>query len=706
MIADRHKGSIVSFRNDRMGARFLSILNAIRLSKDYDVPYFFTWMTHGRASEELQSPLEIFDEAYFKEYFMSKEDFAEVDSHGTDFSAFPIGMDEARFRTSISDGTTYVCMATELFVLPWESADIVAKSYSDAVRALRFSPAVEEAMKLVDGVLSDQGIAFHVRRGDIIYDPITSNQIWSNKYIPREFYEVFAERLTKDSKLRVLVFSDEPKEIERLQKFGTNVLSPDSVLPKGLTLAQRDFMEIYAMSRCRQIVGPPGSGFSISAGLMGNTTVSDVRHLLSSEEHSSAMERLVDRLRSDRDVFLSEGDIAQSLPFAVDFLNAIGKSKDALELLETVIDDGVKKTFVFRLLLEQQLRCDAFSSTETTLTKMKSADIDTAIPARLEIHWSDLWRLKALGSVHSKKLDQVPDELARAIWFHPTSRAATNMMSRLSCLQLLALGSFPIPIDTKLRRPAMQVPAPEGHFRLYVPQDDAPNFVYASDLLVWDWSIFLGKTLVRGFNSMTAKAQRRDLFVQQFARHCPEEAVASGLGVYAFALGEFEEAGKQQEAALRTAPNTPLYLKRLANVRLANDPTDPIALVLLEKAAHLAPKNSLFQAELATCLINQGQVERGLKILKTVSHSPNVLPEVPFLTARYMRQKGQDRQEAVEILDRALAIAPHVKRFMHLRVHLLADLKNWGEANQQFEAIIARFGEAGDLNALKQRLVA
>ena len=706
MIAKAYQGSVVSFRNDRMGARFLSILNAIRLSKDYDFPYFFTWMTHGRASEELHAPTEIFDEEFFETHFVSKDDFKDIDKDGTDFSAFPIGMNEESFRQSLKDKKTYVCMATELFTLPWEDVEQVAQAYSDAISELKFSKVIQDAMDHVDQTLSGNGVAFHIRRGDIVYDPVTSNQLWSNKYIPREYYEVLADKLINSDDARILVFSDEPKEIERLQKLSDRVLSPDSVLPKGLTLAQRDFMEIYAMSRCHQIVGPPGSGFSAAAGLMGNHPVTDIRTHLTNDEQNAAMARLTKRLAEERDYFLSDGDLAQSLPFALQYLDESGQSELGLKVLLDAIEAGVSKTFVFRLLLEQHVKLGQFDQCESVLERMKVAKTDRAIPARLELHWSDLYRLAAIGSVHAGELEMAARRFSMALWFHPTSRVATNAISRLVSMGELKLEDFPIPVDPQLRRPAMRAVPPEGHPRLALPHTDDPNSIFAGDLLVWDWAPFLGKTLIRGFNTEAAIEQRRDLFVHQFSRHCPAESIASGLGVYALALGDVEEAERQQDIALRASPNNPLFLKRSAAVRLAKDPTDPVATVLLEKASHISPSNSLYHAALALSLIEQEQVDRGIKILKRLSADPNVLPEVPFLAARTIRRTGKNRDEALLLVNQSLKTAPHVKRYMQLRVHLLADLKNWQEANSQLDSIIARFGEAGDLAALRQRLAA
>ena len=50
------QSSIIAHRNDRMGARIISMLNAIRIARDYDIPWFCGWTTGGRTHEECRDP--------------------------------------------------------------------------------------------------------------------------------------------------------------------------------------------------------------------------------------------------------------------------------------------------------------------------------------------------------------------------------------------------------------------------------------------------------------------------------------------------------------------------------------------------------------------------------------------------------------------------------------------------------------------------
>lgn len=705
MIPDKYRKSVVSFRNDRMGARFLSILNAIRIAQDYNMPYFFTWMTHGRASEELQAPTEIFDAGYFDAHFVSHADFKHIDAHATDLSALPIECDASQITKGCEDGDTFLCMGTELMVLPWEDAASVAPRYAAAIDHVSFDATIIAAMKAVDDTLATSGTAFHIRRGDIIYDPVTSNQLWSNKYIPREFYEVLAKRLISDPNARVLVFSDEPAELARLKEISPQILAAHEVLPADLTLAQRDFMEIYAMSRCQHILGPPGSGFSAAAALIGNRTVTDVRDALTQDEHDAAMALLCDRLIERSDLFLGDGDIGQCFPFALTYLNKEGRASEGRDLLSSYAESGFQKVYFFKLMAEQAIAAGDYAHAGDALERLRNAKLDPAIPARLELQWSDLHRITAIAAAKSGDMDALHNQAAMALWYNPTNRTAFQMVSQLTDGGHIDPARFPIPFDADMRRPLPPVVWVTDHV-IPPKTPDAQQWTLPPDLMAWDWKLFLGKTLIRGFATPQFITRSQDLFVRQFSRHAPAASVASALGVYACALEDYDRARELHTKALQAAPDTPLFLKRMADTMLAVDPTDPIASILLEKAVGLSPDGSLFHASLAQCLLGQNQPERAFALFTEVCANPHVLPEIPFLAARAMRQRRNKikDQPALALIDQACAAAPHIRRFMVLRTNILIDAGQIDDATDQIAQIVAHYGEGGDLKALRARI--
>jgi len=708
MDVKNYNGTLLSFRNDRMGARLMTLMNTIRIAQDYEIPYAFAWKMDGRTSEELLQPTQIFDEGYFETHYIPIEPFREAAREASDLQLLADDSTAADLHAKVAAGTPLLCQASNLLVLPWEDAADVAPRYAAAIHALKFSPEVTQAMAFVDETLADSGTAFHIRRGDIIYDPITSNQLWSNKYIPREFYEVLAKRLISSPEARILVFSDEPEEIARLKALSPQILGAEDVVPATLTLAQRDFIELYAMSRCGAIYGPPNSGFSMTAGLMGNRTVQDVRDVMTDEERDAALDLLVNRLRDDPDYFLSDGDIGQSLPFAVDHLNRTKRSKTALAILEGYQARGFHKVYFFRLLMRQKLIAGTYAESAQVLSALADAQLDPAIPGRLEGHWAEASRLAAIAFAHSGNQKAATRQIALALSYAPTNRITQMTLTQMCAAGLVDPADFPIPFDPAASRPVPQqmvaiAIAREGHTALVPPGYNQPQWVMPTDLIAHDWHPFLGKTLGRGFGQPEQTARSADLFETQFARHIDPVVVKSVQALYAHVAGDYDAALALLDTALETNPDNPLWIKRAAMSRLARDPEDPTAGLMLELAAEIGGPHSLFAAQLADYQWTHKQRPRALRTMRLICEGDQVLPEIQFMTARMMRQHRDTGPQALEYIDQALAAAPHMRRFMSLRAHILFDMKETEQGMDAVDLIAARFGEAGDVPALRKR---
>ncbi|MFT5062163.1 MAG: hypothetical protein ACI9AX_002496, partial [Polaromonas sp.] len=53
-------GTIISHRNDGMGARLIASLNAVRIARDHGLPWHICWTTHGLTRPELRNPADLF----------------------------------------------------------------------------------------------------------------------------------------------------------------------------------------------------------------------------------------------------------------------------------------------------------------------------------------------------------------------------------------------------------------------------------------------------------------------------------------------------------------------------------------------------------------------------------------------------------------------------------------------------------------------
>jgi hypothetical protein len=120
MKASDTKSSIIAHRNDGMGARVTAMLNAVRIARDYDVPYFVGWTTHGRTREEVRDPSFIFHPDYIAEKFFDVTIMSEIYDDLIDLSTVDhLSWDQAKFRKALSKGKSFISgAAMGVIVLP------------------------------------------------------------------------------------------------------------------------------------------------------------------------------------------------------------------------------------------------------------------------------------------------------------------------------------------------------------------------------------------------------------------------------------------------------------------------------------------------------------------------------------------------------------------------------------------------------------
>ncbi|MDO7559062.1 MAG: hypothetical protein MUR46_14780, partial [Loktanella sp.] len=115
-----------------MGARVIAMLNAIRVARDYDLPYYVGWTTHGRTREEVRDPSFIFHPDYIKDKFFDVTIMSEIYDNLIDLSTVDAKTwTEAKFRKAAAKGKSFMSgAAMGVTVLPWEdAAEVTARLY-------------------------------------------------------------------------------------------------------------------------------------------------------------------------------------------------------------------------------------------------------------------------------------------------------------------------------------------------------------------------------------------------------------------------------------------------------------------------------------------------------------------------------------------------------------------------------------------------
>ena len=126
----------------------------------------------------------------------------------------------------------------------------------------------------------------------------------------------------------------------------------------NLTEAQRDFIELYAMSRCAKIIAPDRSAFSSTAAELGHAVKRAVNEDMTDEMSDAAHERLIARLRDRPDSFSGDGEIGQSLAHIGPWLEKRERWEEAARLFGGHVARGLNIAFIYPDAMRYQHRAN------------------------------------------------------------------------------------------------------------------------------------------------------------------------------------------------------------------------------------------------------------------------------------------------------------------------------------------------------------
>ncbi|MBS1304262.1 hypothetical protein [Loktanella sp. SALINAS62] len=686
------KGSIISHRNDRMGGRMIAMLNALRITRDYDLPFFVGWTTGGRTSEEMRDPSAIFDADWVAKHFFDTDILSGIYDDLIDLSTLTghTGWTADKFRATLAGGESFLSgAAMGVTVLPWEDHQAVAARLPQAIDSVQFSAPVRAMIERIDTVFAGTKLtAYHIRRGDIIYDPITSNKLWPNKFIPREFYEQHLAQTLRDPDARVLIFSDTPVEVDRLRAVDPRVQGFDDLLgDTDLTPGARDFLELFAMSRCKRIFGPPSSAFSQTAMTIGDCTLQAVEDALSPADRAAAMDRMTDRLEARSELFINMGDVGQCLHFLIERQKEKGDPARARRIIRAYMDDGLDKSFAYQLLCELSVATDDLPACETVRA------LAYARPVYSDDSMSTVNTYSALYQMSVGRADTAMDRLHAAFWFRPLENVVHGALNLALTADILTPQNF-YPFDPVMTRQKGNVfpqgkkalaelnsIAPKGHD----PEDRSDFHMW--DLVVRDWRLTCGKKLNRAFTNKSKIAKSLDMLTRAFSKLDGNPALTSARGVLLFAAGEVDEALECQRRAIAASPDTPIYRKRISDI-LFTQGADKTALFQLRKASNLMGWHPTYQAELGWRLWRMKERDESWTIYNTLAVSDHRFIEIHLMTSEMLRRDTNRLEESLEVLNRALAPGHGAQRLLAAKARLLMMLERIDEGRAVYELLV------------------
>ncbi|MEM9062960.1 MAG: hypothetical protein AAGD13_21050 [Pseudomonadota bacterium] len=482
------QGRLIAYRADRLGARLVSLMNAMRLAEVVGAEFACAWIETTGVGDVFNDPTELFDDDFVAKHFINPSDWRGVRSAADTLKAGAAGSREQVAGTLESGTDLIVGNAFGVIALKGEAAATIIDDFRGQLGKIAFSAPVTKAMRALDAGLEGHA-AYHIRRGDLTGDLKAMNKAWPHKMVPDEFYEThMRDRLALSG--GVLLFSDDERTISHYRKtFPALRLISDFIDMSGLTEAQRDLVELYAMARCSPIIAPQRSAFSSTAADLFGAHKLPVTEALAPDQQARAHQALIERIETRPESFSGEGDIGQSLAHAGAWFEKSGRWSDAARVFGGQVERGLNISFVYPRAIRYHLEVGDVDGALKTAELMHRRNV---------VHMKDLVDAEILHG-HARILAgeraRGLHHMANAFWHGSLSGLARSVVPLMLWAGWLNAGNFlPItPLQTALdlrRGPAKTLPVDlPGIDR--IEGLEVPHAVGRLDTTVLEWAPLL-----------------------------------------------------------------------------------------------------------------------------------------------------------------------------------------------------------------------
>jgi len=258
---------VVTRRWDQLGGRLCAIINARSIAELLDLEFRFVW---PRGPEPAMSdPRQIFSQSFLDTFEIEP---AELENRPVVRHHELISLSRADARRAL--GADAFVEVNEVFGVisgPSEGIAAARTRYRRCYREIGWSDDVRRLADLCSSLPGDQPIAgIHVRAGDIVTGG-WRHVVAHEKYSPTPFIEYAIDQLAHDGDKPVLVLSDNGQYLAWLKDRFPTVLAAADVVPGYAQLpeVQQALADIFVLSACEPIIGPPSSSFSRLAANLG-----------------------------------------------------------------------------------------------------------------------------------------------------------------------------------------------------------------------------------------------------------------------------------------------------------------------------------------------------------------------------------------------------------------------------------------------------
>jgi len=684
-------GCFLVSRNDGLGARLLPIISALRLGRELDVPVKIHWPVLIEATHNTGEYKSLFSAKFIADNFVSDAEYKELNANAAPIET-ALKRTPEELKAAVREGKNFAfSIPMNKTCLISEDAERVSQQYGQAISLISFSETVKSHMDEIDRVFADAPpIAYHVRHGDLTRHYRTRGKIWTAKYIPNEIYLEHMRESQAKTGARAVVFGDCPQALDWIKRHHPHsMLIGDLVTLDRVNSLQRDFLELYAMSRTAKIIAPKMSGFSQMAGAIGEIEVLDIMEDISEARRKIAFSNLTERLQTDRASFSNDGDAAQCLGHLVGYLANSGHADLATQLLAGEIERG--NTVAFLYLLWANLAFEAGDKTQLGLLSAKSRD--AMLFERGVFGETDA--MHALLKIKDGDIASATSLLRRAACLAPFGRHTRDAISQICTADALDPGEF-YPIDPKVFQAK------------FLTKGVTPTGHAAFDMRMFCWEVryFLLGTMLRTLTTGGLARQLQDAISRAILHYTGDDdqlilSLESFRTLIEMEVGDQAAALEISGALARQNPDNRMALQRyVLNLRKSGDlETTAIA---AEALVELSPLTRCYHGVLADIYFEQRRFGDALE------HYARANPEradYPVFAMRHAnllrREKRFDEAEALSLdcLDQTGWLDPytveHVRSVLTYRTPVeylprLEKLAREGGALRRVHNLIAR----------------
>ncbi|WP_170548327.1 hypothetical protein [Ruegeria atlantica] len=651
------KGVFIGQRKDRMGARLLMMLTCIRLAEDFNTTYKVNWFPKGSDAPELDHPQELFAQDWMDAQFLSAKAFEKLSDKALPIWTFQGDKTPDRLIAHLNSGRSVVVEeGFEVLAFPWEDIEAIRPRYRDFIHQIGFTDEIRAIMDRTDEKLSGQGVtAYHIRRGDILNGSPWKHTTWPAKIEPEELYEAHLEKTAGQTSI---MFSDQPELITRFQKRFPQLLQMSDIADvTGMPRAQRDFLELYTMSRAEQVVAPFISAFSMAAARISGRQRLVFKDVLTEEEISSASHRVIDRVAKGPGAFLNVSEAAHVYAKAAQYLCAQDRIEQAYDLAKPILQEKADNAF---MPLLQSINC-------FYLSKWKESEL----LAKIGLESSDLWpedyavllavRAATLGA--QKKRWSASRYLARAFWAKPMRPDVAVLGSRMLYRGQVSARLFP-PTDWRLQREVRRRRFPPFN-NLYLVQHKVLarqpcNF----DFVLLDWSDLTLDQKARRFSNDPFRQERLRESLDNLANiEGDDPAVSAAKAMLNWHQDVFSLSQTVDEMRKTASdwPENPLYHLRLATLYEA-DQDQTRARMTIAEALACDPGNPFLIYAMGKFLIRNNAMEQGQNQIIQAADLDETTPVIQGEAGQILLRRGK-KSKARPYLQKAHDLFPPYKRF-------------------------------------------